>query len=275
MVLDKADNHSNSDDDEVAAKALNQSSVGEVVLLSNDKQNCKLATETEGLRVVMTMNAFVARYVTQYPELNDLMTFDLSAKDISETEDEEATNVPRQKRLYSPHVSDVEVSVGIRSKIYLKGVLRVKRDNINDCYVIVHEDSSNSQNSSSRGTPSKKANNKDSRRSVQIVGMENVNRAVDGDLVAIQILKSRPTSIVLPVTVQETEAGIIADSAEASAEAMDAVDVVSADSSAPQDTSVEYGRVVGIVKRQPKQYAGSLSRYLSDMIAFIFVYSLI
>jgi exosome complex exonuclease DIS3/RRP44 len=255
------DDDSDNADMAVAGERMNEP-IGEVVLLSNDKANCKLARE-QGLRTVMSMNAFVSKYVNQYPELNDLLSFDADIGSASSDKEGPKT------MLYTPHLSDVEVSVGVRSKIYLKGVLRVRRDDCNDCYVIVHEDSSSSSSSSSSTSSSANAaqtGGKDNRRSILIVGLENVNRAIDGDLVAVQLVAA-PTAVAVsqPATSSPEPAGVMADSAEASAEAMDSIDVNTeatkgATSTAALKPGVEYGRVVGIVRRQLKQYAGSLSR---------------
>ena len=52
----------------------------------------------------------------------------------------------------------------------MRGTLRVKRDDWTDCYVVVH---------TAEGQP---------RKSVVIKGRLNVNRAVDGDVVAVELL---------------------------------------------------------------------------------------
>lgn len=98
---------------------------GKVMFISNDKENRRRANE-EGL-TASSIYDYVNDYLSEYSELFDL---------ISATESFKLSKHPH-KVLYSPYLSVKELMHGIRTKQYLKGVLRVKRDNWMDCYVVI------------------------------------------------------------------------------------------------------------------------------------------
>jgi hypothetical protein len=89
----------------------------------------------------MSMRSYVQKHVHEHPELLDL----LAADDMSTSEftsgvgaDGSGGGVSTRRNVYPPHVSAVELSAGLKSKKYLRGTIRVKRDDWSDCYVVVH-----------------------------------------------------------------------------------------------------------------------------------------
>lgn len=75
----------------------------------------------------MSMRQYIDRYVTDYPELLDLVAAD----------DSDATSCIT-KSAYPAHLPMNELMIGLKSKKYFRGVIRCQRDNNPaDCYVIV------------------------------------------------------------------------------------------------------------------------------------------
>lgn len=115
----------------------------------------------------MGMRQYVSKYVTQYPELLDLVAADDSAMQVtvpapisdvlhspllnySTHIQVDGTQAPRL--LFPMHLPLHEVLEGLKGRRLLKGTIRCERDNPFECYAVVH---------SSDGV---------SRRSVQIRG---------------------------------------------------------------------------------------------------------
>lgn len=212
-----------------------------VILLSNDFLQRQKAT-AEGIHA-LSMTAFVSKYVDEFPELSDLLSTasmpELSARGMDG--DGEADN--SQLQLFPPHASLVDVTMGLRpGGKYYRGVLQCKRgDNINDCYVIIYREQSQS-------------NAEATRVSVSIVGKQNVNRAVSGDVVAVELISPDETGAGADEETDDTkrttkEAGVADETAEASVEQIEGA-----------TATPLVGRVVGIVRRSNKQYAGSIDR---------------
>lgn len=144
-----------------------------------------------------------------------------------------------------------DVSMGLKSKKILKGTIRVKRDDWTDCYVVVH---------TAEGEP---------RRSVQIKGRLHVNRAVDGDVVALEVLgeetegERRAEREIIRLEsidcggshLNDEGAGVSEETLEATPEAVEGLDIKTV---AEKDTGIIRGKVVGIIRRGWRQYAGSL-----------------
>lgn len=76
------------------------------------------------------MRQFVQSHSKDFPQLLDLVAADASVHVDNES------NVP----IYSEHLPMHEIMSGLRSKRLLKGVIRVKRDGVFECYVVVHSD---------------------------------------------------------------------------------------------------------------------------------------
>eukprot|EP00605_Chrysophyceae_sp_TOSAG23-4_P000450 GSChrysophyteH1.ASY1.ANO1.508.1 assembled CDS len=199
------------------------------LLLSMDKAMQTKANE-EGLEC-KTMHSHINRYLTVYPELGDLLS--------------SSATVGRETSLqttYPAHLSPEAISSGLRSGKLLRASLRCSErrpgvDNWTRCYAVVH-------------TKSKK------RVFYDVHGHWRVNRAVDGDVVVLE------------------DANIVEETLEASSEAIEGVltaetaarSYVHVDGSSTDSKSYttvqarSYGRVVGIIRRNWKKYAGSLHK---------------
>ena len=106
----------------------------------------------------------------EYPELVDLLAADGSAD-----------SVMKMSISYPPHLTVEEIGAGLRAGDLIREFYAVKgggggeNDDWVDCYSVIH--------SSSGGT----------RRSVAIKGEYRVNRALDGDVVAMKVVSAAPS----------------------------------------------------------------------------------
>lgn len=87
----------------------------------------------------MCMRKYVEKFVNQYPELLDLVANDVTTMDASIS-----SNINKVTNdLYPPHLGMTEILQGLKSRKYLKGIIRCQyRDNPFDCYVIIRTSSS-------------------------------------------------------------------------------------------------------------------------------------
>ena len=158
---------SDTDDDDDDSS----STQGQVILITNDVANQAKAI---GLQLqCSSMRAFVQQYVAQYPELSELLAHTSTSAAMMNVETAAGRggiSGSHTTSIYPVHLTMTDLSSGLRSKRLMRGTLRVKRDDWTDCYVVVH---------TAEGQP---------RKSVVIKGRLNVNRAVDGDVVAVELL---------------------------------------------------------------------------------------
>lgn len=220
-----------------------------VVLLSNDKIQRTRCEEEYGEVGVLSLSDFIAQFVELYPELSDLHANMPPSADSNSNSGELDLNSPNIQNIYTPHCDAATLSLGLKGggphKLY-KGILQCKRgDDYNDCYVIVHMNSET--NSKSMGKEQDTI-----RRSISIKGYLNVNRAISGDSVAVRLLSDEREAPPVPKTEPKAQivAGIAAETAEASPAAIEGL--ISNSSKELQ------GCVVGILRRSPRQYAGSI-----------------
>jgi len=176
------------------------------------------------------------------------------------------------KRVFPPHLSSSELLLGVKSGQYFQGILRTERASSSGnfsayekCYVTIR-----------RG---------DERIAVSVIGLKDVNRAVDGDLVALELhpvtqwighekddeekedslKKKDEEKKKKEQTTNDTSGGatIAADTAEPNIRdednVRDSVLVPSSTSSSSMTELRPTGKVVGIVRRNfRKNYCGSI-----------------
>ncbi|KAF6039601.1 hypothetical protein EB796_002097 [Bugula neritina] len=136
----------------------------------------------------------------------------------------------REKFEYPSHVSPAELKRGLTSGKFLKGSFRASRDNYLEGEVL--------------------ADGQD--QPIFIQGRNHLNRAVNEDLVAVEMLPqsewSYPSSLVLE------------DRAQADDENTSKDDLKEASEARHKELARPSGRVVGIVKRNWRQYCGMLQQ---------------
>ena len=229
---------------------------GSATLITNDVGNQRKSVEL-GVPC-MGMRDYVNRFRDSFPEL-----LDLAAADTVETSN--------RGIFYPPHLDMTEISTGLRTGRFLKGSIRCKGGSSSSgwtaCYVMVH---------TAEGEP---------RRIVDVNGGWRVNRAVDGDVVAIELVgeailpgEDDFTQALIDDDVEALSAVMVGEGlAEPSPEAEEGI--VSGSSVGPlkelpqQPNAASgsgggaggskkdqryFGKVVGIIKRNWRSYAGSL-----------------
>ncbi|XP_077231136.1 ribonuclease II family protein [Tasmannia lanceolata] len=205
-----------------------------VLLITNDKENKRKATE-EGISAE-TVESYVKSL--GQPALLDLVV-NSTSEDVLMAGVEDL-RPSKKKVIYIEHKPLSEITAGLHRGIYHQGKLRVNRYNPFEAYV----------GSESIGDE------------IIIYGRGNMNRAFDGDIVAVELLPQDQW--------QEGKSLIIADDEDEEEEGVHLVPSSADD--APRNTNLAQGaggavnpitcrpsgRVVGIIKRNWHPYCGSL-----------------
>ena len=147
---------------------------GSLCLITNDKGN-QIKAKAEGINT-MSMREYVGHYLHDNPELLDL----LSASTSSDSADNHQDSTK-----YVPHLNATDISIGIKSKRYHRGVIRCKDSWMNG-YVIVH------------------TNDGEPRKSINVIGEASINRAVDGDVVAVEVISQAEANSIKSIFKKST-----------------------------------------------------------------------
>jgi exosome complex exonuclease DIS3/RRP44 len=237
MVIEKEDGESPNDMNDRAIRTAALWLQGQlsaldvtVILLSDDRMNVERAGK-ETLNA-MSVQQLVTSLAGTHPGLQDLVALN---------EEGDAGDWSSSMEQVKEHLPMSELMAGIKSGKFHRGVLRAGRSWANG-YVLVE------------------GLGGEDRISVLIEGPRNVNRAMDGDVVAIEILLEA-----------EAAKQIAANSNVSEEREADALDVLVPDLTLPPPlpTSAEQeqsgtgtlqprGRVVGIVRRNSKPLCGTL-----------------
>ncbi|XP_019177343.1 PREDICTED: exosome complex exonuclease RRP44 homolog A isoform X1 [Ipomoea nil] len=205
----------------------------QVLLITNDRENKRKASE-EGIPAE-TVESYV-RSLGQ-PELLDLIVQPPEDVNMDDVEDMRPS---KRKVIYSEHKPMSEITSGLHRGIYHQGKLRVNRYNPFEAYV----------GSESIGDE------------IIIYGRANMNRAFDGDVVAVEILpreqwhEEKSLAIADNEDDEEEDIHLVPNSAD------DAPRVTNLGQNSASEAgnlpSRPSGRVVGIIKRNWHSYCGSL-----------------
>lgn len=187
-----------------------------MILLTDDNAN-RTKAKAEGL-LACSIEDYV-KSLTDHPTLQDKLSQKNYELDSSKTV------------LFPPHLSTMTIHAGIKEGRFLQGTFFASRDNYLEGSVNVES----------------------FEKFVLVQGRESLNRAVDGDIVAIELLPddqwSAPSEIILqdelddPGDVLDEENALMPKQAQATA---------------PQAERTPTGRIVGIIRRKWRQYCGIL-----------------
>ncbi|WOL07345.1 exosome complex exonuclease [Canna indica] len=214
-----------------------QSHLGEntqILLITNDRENKRRAVE-EGISAE-TVESYVRSLGK--PDLLDLVVLSSSA-DVN-MEDVEDHRPSKKKVIYSEHKPMSEITSGLLCGIYHQGKFRVNRYNPFEAYV----------GSESIGDE------------IVIYGRANMNRAFDGDIVAVELLPQdqwhdgKSMIITEDEDDEEEDVHLAPSSADDAPRSVNPVQPTT--ESVPPVSNRPAGRVVGIIKRNWHSYCGSL-----------------
>jgi exosome complex exonuclease DIS3/RRP44 len=195
------------------------------------------------------------------------------------TSSSSSSSTRRPALLFPAHLPNDQLKSGMKTGKYFRGILRVKGNDRNDCYVLLTNFSG-----------------KD-RKTVTVKGMRNINRAIDGDIVAIELISSEEMERETEGEEQENEKnmnkrqktggkkgeqkkekentdylaeeGLLPEEEQEQEEKMVKGGVTTSTTTATTTTKTTpaaaqgavllfFGRVVGILQHQAEQYAGSI-----------------
>ncbi|KAG0260863.1 exosome catalytic subunit dis3 [Mortierella polycephala] len=152
-----------------------------------------------------------------------------------------------QQLLYVEHLSPSHLSSGIKSGKYYQGKLGISSHNYLEGSIYTKIDGV-------EGT-------------ILIVGRENLNRAVNGDIIAVELLpksewRTTPTGVVIDEEEEKAEEESLKEEQKKAQEEEDTVMEDATKSAQPSklDTPQPCGKVVGIIRRNWRQYCGFLDR---------------
>ena len=199
-----------------------------VVLLSEDQENVSKAVSS-GL-LASSVHDY-AGSIDGHPHLIDRVArFGQVAMDTTDS-----THASSANPIFEDHLSLVALKRGIEGRKYLQGVYHASRDNRQEGFVAVQGQE----------------------RWILVRGLPSVSRAVDNDIVAVEMLPKEewttPSGIVeddeqLAEKEARGETGhiLLKDTAETSSKSVDAV------------TAHPTGKVVGIIRKNRRAYCGTL-----------------
>jgi len=206
--------------------------VPEIVLLTMDKANLTRASK-EGISACS-----ISEYVGQFEDAESLLDM------ISASEGYERRKVKRGENIYPEYYSSARIQAGIQSQTLHSGVITISPYNFLEATV---------SNPSPDGKP------------YLIVGRENINRAVHGDVVAIQLLPESEWRGQTETIVEEGDvAGIENPDAdeedpavEHEVDAKERKILLDTEKTKPKSLQMT-AKVVGIIKRNWRTYVGHI-----------------
>ncbi len=201
-------------------QAIKASVVPRVVLLTNDRENCEKAKEL-GLDA-HTVHSY-AKSLVSTPSLLDRL-----AKSSSDDPDNSLKN-SKGRVIFPEHLALSVIQAGLKSGKYLQGSFQASRENYLEGYVNV---------------PSMEP-------WVLVQGLEGLNRAVQEDVVAVELLPEAQWRCPLGIVTKDADKESEEDEGEGKVEGEKGVVV---DKAALKPT----GRVVGVIKRNWRPYCGTL-----------------
>jgi exosome complex exonuclease DIS3/RRP44 len=207
----------------------------EIVLLTDDIGNKKLALK-EGIQV-----ATCKEYIESLnkPELLDM----IAAKEdkSNEINEKSLTNTMRLKEIIFPeHLRLVDIQAGLKSGRYMQGTFKASRENYLEATVFVYDNEKTPQ--------------------IFVQGYKNLNRAVNDDIVAVEILDESEWTVPTSLILEEKNVEDIGDFVNEQEEDEHITDdkQKNSTSSTQNSNKLVSGRIVGIIKRNWRPYCGML-----------------
>ncbi|XJO75197.1 hypothetical protein BDV3_005914 [Batrachochytrium dendrobatidis] len=200
-----------------------------VVLITDDRDNRNKAIE-HGL-LALSLRKYVES-IPGYPELVDMVS-------TREDEDENTMEVDK-KFTYTEHLSPIQLSAGFKSGAFHQGVLNISTHNFLEGSSMICIDGQETI--------------------VQIVGRDHLNRGVQGDVVALQILPKSEWLAGISLVIEEevVEADDTNQAVAVKTDSMILENNKLLASTEPESTAKPTARVVGIIKRNWRPFCGTI-----------------
>jgi len=230
--------------------------VGPEVILLTDDRECRTKAKADGLSSLSCWE-YVQRSKKQFPEAGEKLAIREEAMEEDPSKPSTEGTATKRKRaplelgkddlqrgaVYPAHLKASEVEAGLKDKSVYQGVLRMHANTCLHATVNVH------------GVDE-----------ISMHGRLNINRGVDGDVVAIELLDDEDEAIIeqaakrsklsdAELNAAEGKVATVADGLKESA--------LSSGSTGTMGPK-KIGRVVGIIKRNWREYAGTLRPIHSD-----------
>ncbi|KAI8908112.1 hypothetical protein DFJ77DRAFT_503502 [Powellomyces hirtus] len=196
------------------------------VLVTDDADNRRKA-------VAEKLPAYsVKEYVSSmadHPELIDMVAT-VNEENIDEEE----------KFAYPEHLANSQISAGLKSGAFFQGKLSISANNFLEGSVFAEVDKEE--------------------KTVMVVGREHLNRAIHGDIVALQFLPRSEWKVPVGVILEEEQMEKDEDEAVDDAAAKHAMEVDGVDAAAAAPEKVPTAKVVGIIKRNWRPFCGTIEK---------------
>jgi exosome complex exonuclease DIS3/RRP44 len=152
----------------------------------------------------------------------------------------------RQTFVFPDYVSDLRVRSGIRSGKYVKGTFRPSHYNVLEAYVAASIDPVD----------------KSVRTNILLTGREHQNRAIDGDIVVVELLPKTDWRRPSNKAIEQEDIDVESDEEEGDQSGpapSDAETLLEKSQTARTEKIVPTGRVVAIARRSWRPYCGTIS----------------
>ena len=209
-----------------------------VVLLTDDVASRKIAN-MNSYYTAQSVRQFVTNLLKQNPSMDKSLLDVVAQCSVSNS------NAQEQKMYYPPHVTKKALQHGIKSGLYFQGHFRHSG---NKSYVTVRKGSD--------------------RVAISIVGHTNINRAMEGDIVAVQLFSVQQWLTDSTTTTNNTTSTNQNTSTTAARIAVEVAEPTIGDQDnvaeeiaiSASERKVPTGKVVGIIRRHTRpNYCGSLT----------------
>ncbi|GJQ10975.1 hypothetical protein GpartN1_g2766.t1 [Galdieria partita] len=202
-----------------------------VVLLTSDKKNAKSATG-EGVEV-LSVDELVTLYESKYPHIRELVAVDTTMDSTEAQEDDR-----KRKFVYEEYWNSQQIENALNANRVVEGVFQASPYNCME------------------GRVSNSGKTQQSLKVILISGIKNINRAIDGDVVFVELF---PEEMWCSPSIEVKE------------DIEEAIEETEAGHSVPKVTNTYIrkepsGRVIAIKRRNWRPYCGSLQAKSSSYL---------
>ncbi|ORX84255.1 RNB-domain-containing protein [Anaeromyces robustus] len=202
-----------------------------VLLISDDKDN-RVKAQQDGIKAC-SMAEYVEE-IEEYPELIDMVVYP--------SEDDSND----KKFTYEEHMTPVQISGGLKAGLLYQGSINISMHNFLEGTIMANIDGEETQ--------------------ILISGRASLNRAIQGDTVAVKLLPKEEwkTNVSKIITTEDNEEKVEEEEKKEDEEMKDETETSETKN---KDEDIAYnekpcptGKVVGIIKKNWRQYCGSIDK---------------